>query len=213
MDNSVKKFDENGKLVKVVFLNDKNEYHREENEPAVIKYNERGNISSKFWYQNGKLHRDGDKPAIIRYSKIQRPKLLEWYQNGNKHRDGDLPAEIYYDNKGYIRSESFMQHGNVHRDGDKPAVIRSGYDNKYGFLIYEYWYQNGKMHRDNHKPADIKKTIYGKIISSRWVVNGNSYEPECTFNELIDNVSDKLQDLTWDDIQKVSKLIDIVKTK
>ncbi len=52
-----------------------NGYHREDDLPAVEKYN-----GDKLWYKNGKLHRK-DGPAIECSDGSK-----SWYKNGKLHR-------------------------------------------------------------------------------------------------------------------------------
>ena len=41
--------------------------HRENDQPAVIKYYENGEILTEEWYLNGRTHRENDQPAVIKY--------------------------------------------------------------------------------------------------------------------------------------------------
>ena len=75
------------KIMNVIFYcwkNDKDQFHREGDQPAIIRDN-----GSQEWYTNGKLHRKNDKPAII-FSNGE----MQWYKNGKAHRDDDRPAVI-----------------------------------------------------------------------------------------------------------------------
>ena len=63
--------------------NDKNELHREGDQPAVI-FSDGG----MHWCKNGKFYRGGNKPAIV-YPDGR----MGWYKNGKQHRD-NKPAVI-----------------------------------------------------------------------------------------------------------------------
>lgn len=56
-------------------------YHRDDDEPAFISYNDSGDVYMQQWYKNGELHRDNDEPAHIR---ILRNKVIDeqWYVDG-----------------------------------------------------------------------------------------------------------------------------------
>jgi hypothetical protein len=69
----------------VIFCNEKSQWHRDNDLPAII-----WSDGSQFWYVNGEIHRDNDLPAII-YANGHK----EWWVNGKLHRDNGLPAVIY----------------------------------------------------------------------------------------------------------------------
>ena len=80
-----------------------------ENGPAVIGYNENGNISYKLWYINGKLHNDNG-PARIAYYKNGNVKYKEWYVNDKCHNDNG-PAYIRYYKNGNITEQQYWKNG------------------------------------------------------------------------------------------------------
>lgn len=53
--------------------------------PAMIEYNDKGDVREEHYLQNSKYHRDG------------------------------APAEINYDDEGKVRGESYYQNGNLVR--------------------------------------------------------------------------------------------------
>ncbi|EDQ91593.1 uncharacterized protein MONBRDRAFT_6501 [Monosiga brevicollis MX1] len=57
----------NGKTLRIEWLNDKGEYHRSDDEPAVTIYNKDGSMGCQIWYQNGSILRNEDDPAFISY--------------------------------------------------------------------------------------------------------------------------------------------------
>jgi len=62
------------------FENDK--WHRDNDKPAIIYYNEDGSVLSEQWFENDKCHRDNDKPAIIQYRKDGSVSLEYWFKEG-----------------------------------------------------------------------------------------------------------------------------------
>lgn len=61
--------------------------HREYG-PAKIKYDIFGRIILEEYHQRGKLHRNDDQPAVIEYDENYGIKCLVWYQYGKKDRHG-----------------------------------------------------------------------------------------------------------------------------
>lgn len=72
-------------ISKIMYMNEKDELHRDDDQPAVIYPN--GTLE---WYQNGELHRGGNKPAVIYFDGTRK-----YYQRGKLHRDGNEPAVLY----------------------------------------------------------------------------------------------------------------------
>ena len=58
----------NGKIKIIQWFNDKNELHRDDDQPALIRYNEDGSMKEEHWINNGVRYRDNDKPVVIIYS-------------------------------------------------------------------------------------------------------------------------------------------------
>lgn len=54
--------------------------------PALVAHHDSGEVTSRYWFQNGKLHRAGGKPAIVVDGwKDGRPvynDIMAWYENG-----------------------------------------------------------------------------------------------------------------------------------
>ncbi len=104
------------KLGTEIWRNEKGQYHRENNKPAVIYKN--GRI--EYW-KNGKLYERGDNlPTIIHANGD-----FEYWKNNKIHRDNDEPAFVSKDMMIYYT------HGKINRK-EKPAIIHSD-----GTL--EYW--------------------------------------------------------------------------
>lgn len=71
----------NGKIKSRIWsINSVYNYHRKNDRPAFIEYNEDGKIISQSWYKNGKLYRKNN-PAIIIYNNIGVIIKQEWYEN------------------------------------------------------------------------------------------------------------------------------------
>ena len=99
-----KKYNKDGIVKEIKYLNGKKELHNN-NGPALVMYYENGNIKSKYWYQNGKLHREcegADLPVSVGYYENGNISCEEWYQNDEVHRDGNLPAIIKYNIDGKV---------------------------------------------------------------------------------------------------------------
>ena len=45
-----------------------------------------------LFLKDGKLHRERDLPAIIEYDENGQLKFERWYKNDEQHRESDLPA-------------------------------------------------------------------------------------------------------------------------
>jgi hypothetical protein len=99
-----------------------NKLHRNNDLPAVIRYNNK----EQYWYQNGLQHRDNDLPAIIFNNGHQ-----VWYKDGLIHRENDLPAIICENG-----DREWYKNGKKHRDFDLPAVIQAN--------GHRVWYINGQ---------------------------------------------------------------------
>jgi len=94
----------NGKLKQIIYrLNNKR--HREDG-PAVIWYDDTGNIiEEERYYKNGINHRE-DGPAVIWYNKDGTIEREYYYLNGKYHRE-DGPADIWYNKDGTIDREIY----------------------------------------------------------------------------------------------------------
>ena len=115
-------------------------YHRGNDKPAYVFYNDDGSISAELWFKDGKKHRDNDKPAVIDYREDGSVESKSWCKEGEFHRDNDMPAYITYYKDSSVRSEQWYKDGKSHRDNDKPAAIRY-YEN--GSVKKERWFKNG----------------------------------------------------------------------
>tara|TARA_B100001146_G_C16168265_1_gene428839 strand:+ start:761 stop:1126 length:366 start_codon:yes stop_codon:yes gene_type:complete len=65
------------------YRNEKGQFHREKDEPAVVYAD-----GTNMWFHKGKLHRDNDKPAVEHSNGDK-----EWWVNGERHRD-EGPAVV-----------------------------------------------------------------------------------------------------------------------
>ena len=128
------------------------ETHREDG-PAIIEYDQFGNVTFEAYFQNNmKNRRDG--PAVTKFQdgKI----ILEIYsQNGKKHRE-DGPALIEYENSN-IKYEIYFQNGKKHREGN-PAQIEYTQD---GNVKSTKYFQNGLLHRED---GPAREYFQGNIL-------------------------------------------------
>lgn len=81
----------------IQYVNESGDLHRDDDQPAYIKYNTKDIIVEERWYKNGVLDRNAkddnnnSKPAVI---KIDGTKI--WYRNGVIRRDDNYkPTYIY----------------------------------------------------------------------------------------------------------------------
>lgn len=138
----------------IEYKNEENQYHRDENKPALQVFFESGKCSTEQYYVSGILHRDEDKPANIRYYSNENCAINEYYVSGTLHRNGDKPAIIiYYETTGTIYSEEYYTLGKRHRDGNKPAVIKY-FTN--GNIKSECFYIDGKIPFKCDEPSLIE---------------------------------------------------------
>jgi hypothetical protein len=160
-----------------IFYFRKGVYHRENDEPAIIRCNGSEKIRKEWkrsieffptihrkphpqlkpddgtthreWYIKGKLHRENDQPAII-----HRNGDSSWYYDGVLHREKDKPAIV--DING---SKEWYYEGKRHRSNDKPASIDEDGNMK--------WYKHAMQHRDYDRPAVVD--VNGNL---EWYING-----------------------------------------
>jgi len=118
----LKLLEEYKKIYGVQYWFKNNKLHRDNDLPAVIRYNNK----EQYWYKNGLQHRDNDLPAIIFNNGHQ-----VWYKDGLIHRENDLPAIICENG-----DREWYKKGKKHRDFDLPAII---YING-----HRAWYINGQ---------------------------------------------------------------------
>jgi len=233
----IKKVYQNGVLSEIMYLNDKDQLHREGEEPAhiiywegtnkvqleiwslndqmyrKIEYDARSIKYKEMWFKNGKTHRDGDLPAHIIYNKKGTfHRDLIWYQHGKIHREGDLPAiEWYNDIKGYVYYRSWCKNDVYYRENDLPTVEKY---NEQGIVTSREWHSgNGKFHREGG-PALIQYSSDGKtILNKKWYKNDIEYEPiECKANENADLI-DKIKKFDRKDLEKCLAILEIINTK
>jgi antitoxin component YwqK of YwqJK toxin-antitoxin module len=178
------------------FINGK--LHNDYN-PAVLFYDNTGEVIKKFYYQNDKLHSiDNDTPAIFQYNKESNSITEYYYKNGDIHRDNDRPAYISYSTiTGLKLEERWYMDNMLYRDNEQPMVIRyhhnsnikskSWYNEKdnlhhstnYAYICYydngnvhkTIWMQDGKYHNENDK-AYVIYHHNGNIDEMHWYVNG-----------------------------------------
>lgn len=138
--------------------------HRDEDLPAIIKYNSEDKPVEMYWYQHGEIHRDGDEPAKIKSDNDGSLILKSWYRHGELHRDGDKPSLIHFKKGDGMPNFYWNQNGKLHRDGDEPAVITFN-----GSLLCQAWYRDGKLHREH---GYARRLIECDFIQEEWLVDG-----------------------------------------
>lgn len=172
------------------------EYHNS-SEPAKVV--EKNKITEHYWYENGQLHRDDDLPAVIKWNGTTKI-LEKWYYRGKRHRNGIEPAEIEYGNDGHVINEiryyndcatlhslSNWQPSNeneFNRYIDDHIIKENATTYKWPektgtieYVIRKGWFNNGKLHRKNG-PALIHRlrnsdNPYGWV---EWYWNGKKYD-------------------------------------
>lgn len=118
-----------GLLLNLTWKNNHGDYHRDEDNPAVMVFYAGEKIQTEIWYKNNKIHREGDKPAIIEYGGNSKVRLLQWREKGTVHRKkNDSPAAVAYFENGNLKTEEWYEgntsdrHG-AHRANGKPARV------------------------------------------------------------------------------------------
>lgn len=108
--------------------------------PAIIRYNEDGNINNMIYLLEGKLHRSPtDGPADICYYKNGNIRRECYWLEDKKHRS-DGPAFIWYLTDGSIWFEEYYIEDKKHRPPtDGPAVIEYHPDGDGHIAHEEYW--------------------------------------------------------------------------
>lgn len=198
----------NNTISKIEHFNDKNELHREEDQPAYIYYYRNGTKELEIWYQNGKKHRE-DQPAVIGYHINGKKSLEYWYLDDKLHSPlgRDKPASIDYRKDGTISSEHWYKNGKLHRDEDKPAIIENF---RYcDIMCSQYWYQNGKLHRNYSSfPEEELKPAIIIYCRDNFTKTEYYYNYGIKFNSIITNLSDKLNGSNLEKLKQFIKLIE-----
>ena len=166
--------------------------HREDDEPAGIKYREDGTIQAKAWYYLGQQHRDnapaslgwwsnGNKSSELwfQHDQISRdpkdgPAITNWYENGqsrtkswiNNIQGSRKSHGISWWPNGNKKQEEWWQNSQKHRMEDQ-AIITYRED---GIKVTEQWRQNGQKHR-LEGPAIITYREDGTKETERWWQN------------------------------------------
>ena len=106
--NPPSEIDNDGYSIELIWKNENGEHHNE-NGPAVIQYDQNGNVSYKEWYVNGE-HHNKNGPARIAYYENGNVKYKSWYINGQCHNENG-PAYIEYDQSGNIIKQEYWENG------------------------------------------------------------------------------------------------------
>ena len=174
------------------------------NGPAVIKYDELGNVTQELFYEHGKLSRQNNKdnpdgPSKIYYYSTGVIKEEHYFINDEYDSKNNLTLVKYYNN-GIIKSEfynypkynvikKYYRNGRIesenwydkktqklHREDDLPAVTYYS-KTKENRKIRDVWYYQGHIHR-LFEPAVIVYALDGKIISSSLYLDDTKYKDE-----------------------------------
>lgn len=129
--------------------------------PAVILYDDKGQVQCKTYYENGKKHRT-DGPAEILYDVNGKIYRVIYYENDNKHRIGG-PAYIEYDKYGTIVTKMYF------KNGKSPNVASSKEIYIWEGSAFESPYQNRPAYLLDFNPAEYT------MLAVDW--DGDYYEP------------------------------------
>lgn len=156
----------------IVYVNDKNELHRDNGaayiEYIIDEYNNKKILTKLKWYKNGNLHNEIG-PAIKKFTRYSNKDVIfleEYYTNGKVNRING-PAMIRYGIDGTIMQENWFKDGKIHRKNG-PAVIEY-----FGKKVrYEQYYINGIRHRVDG-PAYLEYSISSnKVNYYEYYLNG-----------------------------------------
>ncbi|NMX03809.1 toxin-antitoxin system YwqK family antitoxin [Mobiluncus mulieris] len=98
----------NGRIAKISFYDAARVLHCVDG-PAIVEYDQAGQVRCEEWYQSGRLHRL-DGPAVINYDPDGHVRSQQWYRYGLLHRTGG-PALTLYDKDGQVASEAWFKDG------------------------------------------------------------------------------------------------------
>lgn len=125
--------------------------HRNNDEPAIIKYDEEYDVYN--WYKFGKRYRENDKPTSKEVTKDGKPIYHSWFDDKFRFHRLNGPARIeYYPDTGIIKKEMWYIDDHLHREDNKPAK-RSYYKN--GVLKKESYYIKHKLGRTDNLPVRV----------------------------------------------------------
>lgn len=82
--------------------------HSNKNGPAYIQYYESGGIKQEEYKVDGKLHRDGDQPALIFYNEDGEITGERWWKNGTAWRENGA-ALVNYKNSKVVKTDRHFQ--------------------------------------------------------------------------------------------------------
>lgn len=98
-------------------------YYEEEYRVTYRRDKSTNRIIQEAWRDpQGKLHREDDLPAIIRYDEFGRTIEMAWEKHNISHRDGGPQRININPENGVIYHEKWCDMGEVVRLGSKPAV-------------------------------------------------------------------------------------------
>jgi hypothetical protein len=95
-----------------------------ENKDSTVTYYPSGQISERYWYDNGVLHSENDKPAYKGYFGSGKLSTENWYRKGELHRI-DGPATINYSLSGHLFETVWFYFGYMHNENG-PACTKYG---------------------------------------------------------------------------------------
>lgn len=107
------------RINEVIYFNEHNRMHREDDKPAYLKFDQAGNIVIKIYYLEGKCHRDNDKPAFIKYQYI----LVSSNNFRHNNKLNNKLENKFKRYKKYTKELKYFIHGNIMRIRDEPTHI------------------------------------------------------------------------------------------
>lgn len=89
--------------------------------PAIEEYDANGQMTSRSYYEAGRLQVFRDLPSVEKYDENLIPVESEYHQNGRLHREGK-PAKIFRNSSGDPLQDVYYRDGEIFNP-DGPAVI------------------------------------------------------------------------------------------
>ena len=120
------------------------EEHRDNDLPACIFYNDKGNVTHEYWYKHGKQHRDNG-PAVVHYEDGVMAYTV-WHKDGCVHNITG-PATCINMNTNKIREYYYVEG----RQLTKIRFLRKYMPHEYqDYLKNKVYYINGKKYKISH---------------------------------------------------------------
>jgi len=151
------------------WLDDNDQPHSLNDNPAIIEYTNNNIIIRKLWCKHGKIHRLGG-PACVEYYDSGKIGNEKWYNNGYNYNPADLNSSVntaYYES-GEIMFKTFAfdiqeyngkvwtknKINNYYRTGE---LMSESLLNNVGKLDFYHLYINKPTHIDYYKSGNVKR--------------------------------------------------------